>query len=104
MRQRAGSTGPSLGAAEQFGHDVLVRPRSGTSGGDPLVMRCERCFDLRLFQGLRGGAPFHRAQPPKLRERDNGGSLATEVDRRPPESEGRARLPGDGARTTVRSE
>ncbi len=67
-------------AAEQLGHDVFVRSRSGTSCGDPLVVCRKVGLDLRLFQGLRRGVPFYRTEPPQLYERDDGGGLAAEVD------------------------
>ena len=63
MRSRPGTTGSSLVAAEQFGHDVFVRPRAWTSRGDPLVVCREGGLDLRLFQGFRGGMPFYRTEP-----------------------------------------
>ena len=50
MRQQPGTTGPSLVAAEQFGHDVCVRSRAGTPRGYPLVVCGEGSLDLRLFQ------------------------------------------------------
>lgn len=80
MRWRPGTTGSSPAAAEQLGHDVFVRPRAGTSLGDPLVMGREGGLDLCSFQSLRRGVPLHRAEPPKLRKRDHGGCLAAEVD------------------------
>ena len=80
MRSRPGTTGSSLVAAEQFGHDVFVRPRAWASRGDPLVVCREGGLDLRLFQGFRRGVPFYRTEPPQLRERDNDGGLAAEVD------------------------
>ena len=36
IRSPLGTTGSSLVAAKQLGHDVFVRSRSGTSCGDPL--------------------------------------------------------------------
>jgi len=43
-------------------------------------MRRDRGFDLRLFQGFRRGMPFHRPEPPKLRERNDSCGLPAEVD------------------------
>jgi len=64
IRSPPETTGSSLVAAEQLGHDVFVRSRSGTPCGDPLVVRREGGLDLRLLQGLRRGVPFYRTEPP----------------------------------------
>jgi len=55
---------------------MLMRQRARAPRGDPFVMRRERRLDL----GLGRGVPLHRPQPPQLRERDDRGGLAAEVD------------------------
>jgi len=67
-------------AAQQPGHRLLVGECAGTTCGGPFPVRSESCLYLGVLQELGRGTAFSRPQPPQLRERDEGGSLAAQVD------------------------
>jgi hypothetical protein len=86
------TTGSSLVTAEQFGHDVIMRPCAGTTRSDPFVMRRESGLNLRFLQGFPRSVPLHRPEPPQLHERDDGGGLPAAIRQRAL-ADGRATLP-----------
>jgi hypothetical protein len=70
----------SLRAAEQLGHELLVRHCARPTSGHPLIVCLERGIGFGRPPVFRRGVALERAQPPVFKQREYHGGLATEVN------------------------
>ena len=67
-------------AAEQLGHELLVRHRTGTAGSYPLVVPLQHGIGFGRIQILRRRTTFKRPQSPVFVHRQHHGGLTTKVN------------------------
>src|ERR1700683_2993471 len=67
-------------AAEQLGHELLVRHRTGTAGSYPLVVPLQHGIGFGRIQILRRRTTFKRPQSPVFVHRQHHGCLTTKVN------------------------